>query len=162
LSDSLYDDDALIWAEQQAGLLRRLADGERGNHAIDWPHVIEEIAGVGLSQLHACESLLRQALVHLLKLHLGEDRPAAHWRAETAGFLADAQTRFTPSMRQRIDLKEPFVLALRQVRAGEDATRPSRALPAACPFVLDDLLSQDLAVPRLVARLKAAKDLAAF
>lgn len=156
MPDDLHDRDAVIWAEQQASLLRRLAQGERVNDSVDWPHVIEEIEDVGLSQLSACESWLRQAVVHLLKLRLGEDRPAAHWRIETAGFLADAQARFSPSMRQRIDLEKQYAKALRQVRAGAPTGKLTRTLPASCPFTLDDLLADDLDVSGLVARLKAA------
>ncbi len=65
MGDDLYDHDALVWSERQANLLRRLADGERVNDAIDWPHVIEEIEDVGRSQLSSCENLLRLALLHL-------------------------------------------------------------------------------------------------
>ncbi|MBV8524874.1 MAG: DUF29 family protein [Acetobacteraceae bacterium] len=43
--------------------------------------MIEEVQDVGLSELRACQSLLQQALVHLLKLHAWPDSPAApHWR----------------------------------------------------------------------------------
>ena len=128
MPDGLYERDILTWAEQQASLLRRLADGERVNEAVDWPHVIEELQDVGLSELRACESLLRQALVHLLKLHGWPEGSAAHWRAETIGFLADAQARFTPAMRQRISLDALYRKALRQVRAGEPDDQPPRDL----------------------------------
>ncbi|HJS84839.1 MAG TPA: DUF29 family protein, partial [Acetobacteraceae bacterium] len=66
---SLYEQDALAWSEQQAALLRRLAAGGAVNAAVDWPHVIEEVQDVGLSELRACQSLLRQAMMHLLRLH---------------------------------------------------------------------------------------------
>lgn len=152
MSDNLYERDILTWAERQAELLRRLAGGERLNEAVDWPHVIEELQDVGLSELRACESLLRQALVHLLKLHAFPDGPAAHWRSETVGFLADAQARFTPSMRQRISLEVLYRKASSQIRAGE---RPamSRALPEACPFTLNEMLADDIDVESLVAKL---------
>ncbi len=54
--DSLYERDALAWAEQQGALLRRLAAGEAVNEAVDWPNVIEELQDVGLSELRACRS----------------------------------------------------------------------------------------------------------
>ena len=38
----LYEHDILLWSEQQAELLRRLARGERVN-GVDWAHVVEEI-----------------------------------------------------------------------------------------------------------------------
>jgi hypothetical protein len=95
----LYDRDILIWSEHQAALLRRLAAGERVNETVDWPNLIEEVEDLGRAELHACESLLRQAMLHLLTLHSGADAPAAHWRAETLGFLDDAAARFSPAMR---------------------------------------------------------------
>ena len=104
MPDDLYERDALAWSERQADLLRRLAAGERLNAAIDWPNVIEEVQDVGVSELRACQSLLAQALVHLLKLHTWPDSQAvAHRRGETANFLARARRSFTPSMRQRIE-----------------------------------------------------------
>ena len=107
--DGLYERDALAWAEQQADLLRRLAAGEAVNEAVDWPNVIEEVEDVGQSQLRACRSLLRPALVHLLKLQAWPDSLAAgHWREEAGAFLVDAEDCFTPSMRQRIDLDELY------------------------------------------------------
>ncbi|MGH9485628.1 MAG: DUF29 family protein, partial [Terriglobales bacterium] len=65
---SLYDSDILAWSEQQAWLLRDHAAGRRTNDPeIDWPNIVEEIESVGREQLHAVESLLTQAMLHLLK-----------------------------------------------------------------------------------------------
>ena len=150
----LYERDALAWAEQQAILLGRLAAGERTNEAVDWAHVIEEVRDVGLSELRACQSLVRQALVHLLKLHQAPCNQAAnHWRGELVGFLADAQARFTPSMRQRLDLEALYRRAVRQVEAGECGT--PCALPISCPFEPEDLLAEGPDLAALLARLGA-------
>ena len=149
MPDDLYERDILSWAEQQANLMRRLANGERVNDAVDWPHLIEELQDVGLSELRACESLLRQALVHILKLHLWPDGPVAHWRGEVVGFLSDAQSRFTPSMRQRISVDALYSKALRQVRA----EAREQLAPDTCPFTLDDLMSGDADAETLVSRL---------
>lgn len=153
MSDNLYERDALAWAEQQAELLRRLAAGERLNKAVDWPNVIEEVQDVGLSELRACRSLLRQALTHLLKLHAWPDSSAAaHWRGEVAGFLTDARDRFTPSMRQRIDLADIYADALYRMRTETDANEPP-PLPGTCPFALDELLAGHPDVAALIAKL---------
>ncbi len=53
MPDGAYKRDALAWAAHQAGLLRRLAAGERLNEAVDWTHVIE-VEDVGLSELRTC------------------------------------------------------------------------------------------------------------
>ena len=145
MPDDLYQRDALAWSEQQAALLRRVARGERVNE-IDWDHVVEEIEDVGLSELNAVQSDLQQILVHLLKLHGWPGISAGqHWRSEIVGFQANAERRFAPSMRQRIDLEKICDRARAQIeplRLGGKAAPPS---PAMCPVTLDELLTASCA-----------------
>ena len=151
MPDGLYDRDILEWSERQSALLRRLASGERLNEEVDWPNVIEELEAVGRSELNACGSLLVQAVTHLMKLHLEPHSPAVpHWGSEVANFTDQAHRAFSPSMRHRIDMQSIYRSALRSVRTG--ALRPI-TLPASCPYVLDDLLADDLDLAGLVARL---------
>ena len=140
MPDGLYEQDFLVWSERQAALLRRLAQGERVNEEIDWPNVIEEVGELGLSELHGCESHIRQALIHFLKIQAFPGRASAHWRGEIVTFLAEAQARFTPSMRQRLDLEKLYQQARRQVLISALPNQPS--LPDACPVTLDDLLAE--------------------
>ncbi len=141
--DDLYWQDILAWSQRQAELLRRLARGERVD-GVDWEHVIEEIEEVGSSELNSVCSLLRQGMVHLLKVYAWPDEPARnHWRIELTGFLQDAQQRFSPSMRQKIDLEGLWRKAVAQVSQVELSGRKPRPLPAECPFSLDDLLSAE-------------------
>lgn len=114
MNDSLYDTDIVIWSERQGELLRRVARGERVNDAdIDWPNIAEEIEDVGRSQLHAVESLLFQALVHVLKAQAWPQSVSAPgWRADARGFRAQARRRFVPSMRQWIDIAGLYADAL--------------------------------------------------
>lgn len=154
MPDGLYERDALAWADQQATLLRQLAAGERLNEPVDWANVIEEVQDVGLSQLRSCRSLLRQALVHLLKRQAWPGSQAAtHWTNEAIGFLTDAQDCFSPSMRQRIDLDDIYMKALRQVRQATNEAGEPRPLPDECPFGLDELLADPPDASILVARL---------
>lgn len=154
MPNGLYERDALAWAEQQAALLRRLATGERMNAAVDWLNVIEEVQDVGLSELRACQSLLQQAMMHLLKLHEWPgSQAAAHWGDETGTFLDDAMRRFTLSMRQRIGLDDLYAVALRRARAATDDAGIPQPLPTACPFTLDELLAGDVA--ELAAKLNS-------
>ena len=153
MPDGLYDRDILIWSEQQAALLRRLAAGERLNDGLDWDNLIEEVESVGLSELHRCERMLTNALVHLLKLHaVPESLSVRKWRGESVRFLADAKRSFAPSMRQRIDLDGLFRQALAQVLA---VLRPTERidLDLACPYSLDDLLADEPNVDQLVVML---------
>ena len=145
MQDDRYERDILAWSLHQADLLRRVASGKRVND-VDWSHVVEEIEDVGLSQLNAVRSCLRQMLVHLLKLHLSPDSAAAnHWGQGVMTFQADAEQRFSPPMRQLIDVDAIYARAARQVRGAEMDGVPAVALPDRCPVGLDALLTQDVA-----------------
>ncbi len=86
MPDDLHDRDILAWSAQQTELLRRAARGERVN-GVDWDHVVEEIEDVGISELNAVRSYLRQMLVHLLKLRgWPNSQSVAQWRVEIAAF----------------------------------------------------------------------------
>ena len=152
MPDGLYERDALLWSEQQADLLQRLAAGERLNAPVDWPNVIEEVLDLGRSELHACESLLEQAMVHLMKLHGAPDHAASnHWRAELLAFLSGARRRFAPSMAQRIDLQILYEEALRQAGAVLAVTNP--IWPDRCPYATAELIDRNADLPGLIARL---------
>jgi hypothetical protein len=140
----LYETDILAWSEEQAARLRRLAASDRLNDASpDWPNIIEEIESVGREQLHAVESLLTQALVHMLKAEAWPQSLAAPgWRAEAIRFRGDAADRFAPSMRQRIDLARLYRRALRSMPQTIDG-QPPLPVPAECPVTLDALLSEE-------------------
>ncbi len=138
-----YDADVLLWSEHQAELLRRLAAGERVNDQVDWENVIEEVESVGSEQLHAVQSLLRQALIHMLKAEawpLSRDAPT--WRADAITFRADAVDRFAPSMRQRLDLAKIYRQALRALPDTMDG-QPPQPVSESCPVTLDELLADD-------------------
>jgi len=152
MPDDLYDRDILAWSEHQSSLLRRVARGERVNE-VDWPHVVEEIEDVGLSELNAVRSNLKQLLIHLLKLQGWPNCTAReHWLNELDVFQDEAAERFTPAMRQRIDPTALYAKALRIVRKMRIDGGSSEGLPQACPFTLDDLLQGE--TDKLVAQLR--------
>ena len=93
---------------------------------IHWAHVAEEIEDVGLSELHSVESFLDLIIVHLLKVHVSPDSLATtHWRREVVAYQKNARRRFTPSMRQRIDVEKLYREAVEETRADiEDRPAP--------------------------------------
>jgi hypothetical protein len=98
---------------------------------------------VGREQLHAVESLLEQALIHMLKAEawpLWRDAPS--WRAEAVRFRHDAARRFVPSMRQRIDLAKIYRAARRALPETIDG-QAALPVPDTCEMTLDELLSQE-------------------
>jgi hypothetical protein len=153
MADDAYDHDILEWAEHQAALLRRTARGERVND-VDWEHVIEEIEDVGLSELSAVRSYLRQLLIHMMKLGGWPESPAReHWRNELDIFQAERVERFAPSMRQRLDIPALYQQSLRAVSRMHIDGRPPETLSTECPFTLEELLLGDTA--ELATRLRA-------
>ena len=139
-----YDADVLSWSEEQAALLRRVAAGERLNEAaVDWPNIVEEIESVGRSELHSVESLLTRALSHLLKIEAWPDSPAVRgWRKEVRVLRRQARRRFTPSMRQLIDLAGIYADAFDLLPDLIDGREP-QAVPPSCRFTLDQLLTSE-------------------
>jgi len=145
MPDDLYDRDALAWSERQAELLRRVARGERVND-VDWDHVVEEIEDVGLSELNAAKSYIRQMIVRLLKLHGWPEFDAdQHWRAGIAALQTELPDHFAPSMRQRIDIGKIYERAPRQIELARYGGKPAVTPPAECPVTLDQLLSASCA-----------------
>jgi hypothetical protein len=144
MTPSDYDTDILVWSERQGELLRRRAAGELINEAdLDWPNIAEEIEDVGSNRLHAVESLLVQALRHMLKAEawpLSLDAPT--WRADAIDFRRQARRRFVPSMRQKIDLAALYADALAAVPEAIDG-QPPLPVPETCPVTLDELLGED-------------------
>ena len=140
--DTLYEADILLWSERQTDLLRRLAAGEPMNETPDWTNIAEEMEDVGRSELRGVESLLVQALRHLLKAGawpLSRDAPV--WRADAVDFRRQARRRFVPSMRQRIDVAALYGDALAAMPETMDGVQPL-PVPETCPVTLDKLLGE--------------------
>jgi hypothetical protein len=134
---NLYENDIMLWSEQQADALRRRAANE-----IDWENVAEEVESVGREQLHTVESLLVQALRHMLKAEAWPlHRDAPSWRADAIDFRAQVRARFAPSMRQRIDADRLYRRAVRALPEMIDGQAPL-PLPLEHP-TLDELLAED-------------------
>ena len=154
---SLYDADFLLWSEQQAALLRRLAAGERVNDAVDWPNLIEEVGDLGRSEFRAVESLLDIGLRHLLLAYAApRPEPVPHWRAEALAALSRAARQAAPSMLPRLDLDDLWQTA-RNVAATKLAASGglARPLPDTCPFTAAELLDRHPDLDALLARLAA-------
>lgn len=160
-NSALYDDDILLWSEQQAEIVRRLGRTRRGlPNEFDVENVAEEIESVGRSELAAVKSLIRQVFIHLIKLVVEEDAPARrHWRGEIFAFHAEIVGRYSPSMRQRIDIDELWRSAREEallLLPEPEAETVAAILPGTPPFSLDDLIAERIDSDRLAANLRQA------
>lgn len=96
MTSCTYETDFLHWTQEQAAALRA---GQFT--ALDWEHIAEELEDMGREQKLALQSLLRQILVHLLKLQLSPQwTPRAKWIEKIIEFRDQAQARIeaTPSL----------------------------------------------------------------
>ena len=156
---SLYDDDIVTWAEEQAAALRALAARSDLSNAVDWENVAEEIESVGRSQIRAVERLLIQLLAHLLKRVSAPDAPPnLHWRREIAAFQVAAQARYERSMRQRVDWLKVWRLGI-EMAEGDlelygDTVLPN--LPAECPLTPEELLAASFDADTALLRIAEA------
>lgn len=138
-----YGTDYLQWTKEQAAHLRALAD-LRVNLpvALDLENLAEEVGDMGNNTVAVVNRLLRQALIHLLKLEFSRERyPRNHWMVEVDTFREDALLRLrgSPSLVRHLAIGDLYRFARRQnqrmlVKADADQ------LPDTCPYTIDQLL----------------------
>jgi hypothetical protein len=153
---TIYDDDIVTWAEQQAAALRELAARPELSNAVDWENVIEEVECLGRSEWKGVESQLINALAHILKGFCDAGSPSrGPWAIETGNFLQDARRDFRNSMRQKLDIDEVWRAAFE--RASRELLTYKRrippGIPSDCPFTLDEVLAQGFAYESAIRRL---------
>ncbi len=153
---SLYDDDIVTWAEEQAAALRALAARSDLSNAVDWENVAEEIESVGRSQIRAVERLLIQMLAHLIKHVSAPDAPPnRHWRSEIVAFRLAAQARYERSMRQRIDWSRVWRVgiefAVADLELYGDTVLPN--LPVDCPLTPEEMVGSSFDADAIMVRI---------
>jgi Domain of unknown function DUF29 len=95
--------------------------------------------------VQAVESHLTLALLHDLKAEAWpRSLSEPSWRAEARLHRRLARKKFTPGMRQKLDLADLYADALAGLPEALDAT-PPLPVPAVCPVTLDELLSDEAA-----------------
>lgn len=145
--EQLYEEDFYAWTRDQARELRRLA-ATHPNVALDFPHLIEEVADLGINQRDAVRSQTRRIIEHCLKL---EYSPASTPRAGWYEIIIDARNvledKLTPSLRRSLQRRLPKLYEqARRAAAGSlrlHGEQAADALPAECPYRLADLLRHD-------------------
>ena len=153
MPDDLYHKDILAWSEQQSARLRRVASGERVND-LDWEHVIEEIEGLGASELSAVQSFLRLAILHTWKAAAWPGHPSRpHWENEIEAFIAQAMDHFQPGMRQHLALDTVHQRAFRDLGRLRMDTPPESAVTGTAILFPDDLLDADFSADDLLGRI---------
>ena len=138
--EALYDADFYVWSEVQAELLRK-----RQFDALDIESLIEEVEDLGGALKRSVLNNASVIIEHLLKLQFS---PAAESRAGWVESVLEHRRRLefdlTPRLRNILEDELPRVYFLvrrdtdRKFRL-HDAHAAADALPAACPYSLDQV-----------------------
>jgi hypothetical protein len=146
----LYEEDFLLWTQEQAKLLRSAA--QHGvNLPFDWENVAEEIESLGRSDRRELRSRIATIIEHLLKLeHSTVTEPREGWldTVERSRQEAENLLKESPSLRREAseivasafgDFARIAVDGL--IRRGEIDKRRHREL-LAHPYTADQVLGQ--------------------
>ncbi len=130
-SPTFYDIDYHLWLETT---IEQLRSGYFS--ALDLENLIEELESMGRSDLRTANSLIKQIIIHRLKLdHLPDIDPRKHWCKEINNFKEHLEDLLSPSLKAKIDLEKLYQRAKREILV--DYTLE---LPQTCPYALDNLL----------------------
>jgi hypothetical protein len=138
-----HADDLHAWVESQVALLRA---GEVAG--IDASHIAEELADLGNEQLDKLESALAVLTMHLLKWDHQPWLRSRSWQLT----VREQRRRIDRLLRRSPSLKSKLAEALDEGyadgrdRALAETGLPEAALPLACPYSLDDVMTRPLAL----------------
>jgi hypothetical protein len=129
-----------VWTAVQTGLLR-----ERRFEALDLDNLIEELEALGRAERKEVLSTAAVIIEHLLELqHSPARKPRPGWTDSGLEHRNRLEFGLTPRLRQILADELPRVYGIarrtaeRRLRGhGEDAA--AAALPASCPYTLDQI-----------------------
>ena len=155
MDNSIYDEDILVWSEQQASAIRSLRSRRDLPNELDLEHVAEEIEDVGRSELNAAQGLIRQILIHVIKaVSVPNVDLTMHWEKEAMGFHDDLLDRVTPSMMNRIDISALWQRARKRAdrELREHGQTVALHLARECPLEVKDIIDQEFDFAKTVAK----------
>ncbi len=131
-----YEDDVLLWSQQQARALR-----DRRFAELDIEHLADEIEDVGKSEKRELASRLAVLLAHLLKWRFQPNLRSNSWRAtirlqRRRVALALRETPSLISIMRDPDWRESAWLDA-VARAAKETGRPEDEFPESCPWSYD-------------------------
>jgi hypothetical protein len=138
----LYEEDFVLWAERQAALLRARRFDE-----LDLDNLIEEVEDLSRRERKSIESYVETILEDFLKLAFSPaERPRRGWLVMVDKQRVKLARELTATLREHLEAELPALYAgLRRpvARQLEKDRVPADALPAACPYILDQILDPD-------------------
>lgn len=130
---NLYETDYILWIEEQVKAL-----SEHNEKALDWYNLKEEINSLGKEQINAIHSLLKQIIIHRLKLdYTNKKLSRNHWINEIDDFQDEIERRLTKTLLNKIDIDKEYERAKRLV-----LSEYKLKLPDQCPYNFEDLMTR--------------------
>jgi hypothetical protein len=134
---SLYETDFMAWCEAQAAALRA---GDYDH--LDWVHLSEEIDDMGREQFRTTTSLVRQIILHILKLQaFPQDQAHRHWQAEIVAFQSELEEVISGSIRDRFEQQEAFLVQQQKALKQLKTQYPDTDFQPLAPMSLDALIA---------------------
>ncbi|MEH2226571.1 DUF29 domain-containing protein [Nostoc sp.] len=139
---TLYNQDFLVWTQQQAECLKKGRWAE-----LDVEHLVEELEALGRSEQKEFGSYLQVLLMHLLKCQYQPERKTKSWvntisncRNKIQDCLED-----TPSLQRLLEDWEWIQKYYRRARrdAANETQKPIETFPFECPFTMEQLLNTE-------------------
>jgi hypothetical protein len=131
-TQTLYNTDYYNWLETT---IEQLRFGQFS--ALDLDNLIEELASMGKTDLRTANSLIKQIIIHRLKLEkLPDTEPRKHWQKEINNFQDQLEDLLSLSLKAKIDLEKIYSRAKRDILIDYNLD-----LPQDCPYSLDELLN---------------------
>ncbi|WP_107668163.1 DUF29 domain-containing protein [Cyanothece sp. BG0011] len=138
----LYDQDFVLWVDETVKSLYN-----KDLEHIDWPHLIEEIEGLGREQRHKVDSYLVQLLIHLLLYRYWQaekEKCQRGWENEIDNFRLELELLFESKTLYNYYLKRIDELYPKaKKRVIKKTNLPSNLFPETCPFTPEQLLNID-------------------
>jgi hypothetical protein len=135
-----YQTDYYGWTLKQARALR-----DRRAEALDWDRLAEEVEDLGRSEKRSVKSQLVRLLLHLLKWNYQPRRRNESWRVSIENARDEIHDLLddNPSLRPELEAiaSKAYKIARRDARA--ETRLPDATFPQACPWAIEQMLSED-------------------
>ena len=137
---TLYQQDVVAWARQQAALLRAGQFSE-----LDIEHLAEEIEDVGKSEQRELANRMAVLLAHLLKWQFQPGRRGSSWQRTIVEQRRGIEKRLrrTPSLNAVLNEAEWWEEIWSDAVAAAAAETGASSFPEDCPWSGEQVLSAD-------------------
>lgn len=141
MAAQLYDTDVIAWSNQQAAYIRA-----RRFDLLDLEHLADEIEDVGKSEQRKFENRMAVLIAHLIKWKYQPSHRGSSWERTIRDqrLILSKRLLKTPSLKPELSNPDFWLEAWTDAaRMAENETEILNVFPEACPWEVDQILSND-------------------